>query len=201
LNDDSALQAYEPYRQVPQGAMNFVLRTSLPAASLAGTLRERVWSLDRDVPINQIFTMREVVAGSMAQPRFRTVLLGVFAGLALLLAAVGLYGVMAYNVTQRTHEIGLRMALGAQRGDVLKLVLCQGMTMTVLGVVVGIAGALALVRAMSQVMAQMLFGVQAMDPATFVAIPVVLLAVALLACLIPARRATRVDPLQALRYE
>ncbi len=201
LNDESALQVYEPYRQVPQGAMNFVLRAQAPASSLGGALREAVWSLDRNVPINRIFTMREVVEGSMAQPRFRTVLLGIFAGVALLLAAVGLYGVMAYNVTQRTHEIGLRMALGAQRGDVLGLVLRQGMLMALLGVVAGVGGALALGRAMSQMMAQMLFGVQPLDPVTYVAIPGVLLAVALLACLIPAQRATRVDPLQALRYE
>ena len=199
--DQAALQVYEPYTQMPQASMNFVLRTSVSPASLSNLARERVWSLDRDLPVNDLLPMDEVVTGSMAQPRFRTVLLGIFAGVALLLAAVGLYGVMAYSVAQRTHEIGLRMALGAQAGDVVRLVIRQGMTMTLIGIVMGVAGALALLRVISTVMSDLLFGIKPTDPATFVVIPMVLFLVSLVACFVPARRATRVDPLRALHHD
>jgi ABC-type antimicrobial peptide transport system permease subunit len=142
-------------------------------------------------------TMDQVIAESMEDTSVQTLLLGVFAALAMILAAVGIYGVMAYVVTQQTHEIGIRMALGAQRADVLRMVLSQGGKLTALGVCVGVAAALGL----TSLMRSLLFGVQFTDPATFATVVVLLVAVALAACYIPARRAMRVDPMVALRYE
>jgi putative ABC transport system permease protein len=141
--------------------------------------------------------MNEAVSTATAEPRFQLLLLGLFAGLALLLAAVGIYGVMSYTVARRTHEIGIRMSLGASRGRVLSLVVRQGMTLALAGSAAGIAGALVLSRWMTR----LLYGVRATDPLTFLAVPVVLVGIALLATLIPARRATRIDPMIALRYE
>jgi putative ABC transport system permease protein len=156
-----------------------------------------VWQVDPSIPVTQVRPMSEVLSVSLAAQRFNTLLLGVFAGVALLLASVGLYGVLAFSVAQRTREIGIRMALGAQAGDVLHLILRQGLALSVLGVGVGISASLAGTR----VLRGLLYGVAPTDPATFAAVAFLLVAVALVACLIPARRAMKVDPMVALRYE
>src|SRR6185503_2654384 len=164
---------------------------------LASAVRQAVWAVDKDQPISNVRTMDHVLATAVSRERFQTLLLALFATLALALACVGLYGVISYAVVQRTHEIGVRMALGAQPGDVLRLVINQGMLLTLIGLVLGIAGAFAVTR----VMTEMLFGVTATDPLTFAGVPLVLSVIAFLACYTPARRATKVDPLGALRYE
>ncbi len=181
----------------PSNYMYLAVRTATEPSSLVGAIRRAVQEIDREQPIADVATMEELVATSLSQARFSTLLLGVFAGLALILAAVGLYGVMAYTVEQRTHEIGIRMALGAQTGDVLRLVIRQGLMLTIAGVAIGLGAALILTR----VMASLLYGVTATDPLTFAVIAVLLTGAALAATFVPARRATRVDPLAALRYE
>ncbi|HKG21968.1 MAG TPA: FtsX-like permease family protein, partial [Blastocatellia bacterium] len=154
-------------------------------------------ALDREIPISQVQTMEEVVSRSLSQRRLNMSLLVLFAALAGLLAAVGIYGVMAYTVSERTHEIGIRMALGAPRAQVLRMMLSNGARLTLIGIAIGLGVALALTR----VMANLLYGVSTTDPLTFAAISVLLIAVALPASYIPARRAARVDPLEALRYD
>src|ERR1700752_3976235 len=175
------------------GRMNLVVRTKGDPLSIAGALRNEVRAIDPDQPISAMRPMAEWVDSSVAQPRYRTMLFGLFAALAMILAATGIYGVMSYSVAQRTHEVGVRMALGARRVDVLKLVVGQGMVLTVIGVVIGLLAASALTR----VMASLLFGVTAKDPLTFAAVAALLTVVAFIACVVPARRATRVDPLVA----
>jgi putative ABC transport system permease protein len=164
---------------------------------MASALRQQVWAGDRNLAIAALGTMSDVVSSSITQEKFILTLLACFAGLALLLAAIGIYGVMSYAVTQRTHEIGIRMALGARVGDVLRLVFRQGLGLTLIGVAIGMALAFALTRLMTS----LLFGVTPTDAFTFATVAAGLVVVALVACLIPARRATRVDPLVALRYE
>ena len=178
--------------------MNLVIRTDKQDASqLTQAVRAEVKAFDPDQIIWRTQTLEQLLGTSVAPRRFNMMLLGIFASVALLLAAVGLYGVMSYSVSWRTHEIGIRMALGAKRADVMRLVVRQGMTMTLIGLAVGLIGAFAL----SRLMIGLLYGVSATDPLTFAGVSIVLLGVALLACLIPARRATRVDPIVALRNE
>jgi putative ABC transport system permease protein len=188
---------YLPHTEIPTGRMSLVVRTAAKPELLIEPVRGQIRELDPDLPITNVRTMGEVVARSVWQPRLYTILFGIFAAVALLLAAVGLYGVMAYTVTIRTHEIGLRMALGAQAGDVLKLIAGQGIKLVMIGVATGLGAALLLTRLMSS----LLFSTSASDPLTFTGIAVLLTMVALLACWIPARRATKVDPMVALRYE
>ncbi len=177
--------------------MNLVVRGQNETAALTSAIKERVWKVDPKIPMTRVRSLRDVIGASVEAQRFNMLLLGIFAAVALVLAAVGIYGVMAYAVAQRTHEIGVRVALGAQASDVLRLVLKQGMVLTLLGVAIGVAGAIALTR----VMKTFLFSVSTTDPLTFILIPLLLAMVALLACWIPARKATRVDPLSALRHQ
>jgi putative ABC transport system permease protein len=188
---------YWPYFQFPVIFNAFVIRTDGDPLSVVSAVKARIWSVDRNLPFSSIETMQQVLSDSLAQRRLYMILVGVFAGAALLLAAVGIYGLMAYFVSQRTNELGIRMALGAQRIDVLRLVLRQGMRLALIGTGVGIAAALLLTRLMSS----LLYGVKATDPLTFAGVATLLSIVALIACSIPARRATQVQPMTALRNE
>ncbi len=188
---------YLPHAQDAWNSMVLVARTKGEPLSLAADMRQQVWSLDKDQPVFEVQTMEQVRAFSVSLHSFSAGSLGVFAGIALLLAAIGIYGVMSYAVIQRTQEIGIRMALGARAADVLKLVVRNGMSLALIGVVAGLAGAFALTRLLQS----LLFGVTPTDAFTFGVVTFGLLLVALLACYIPARRATKVDPLVALRYE
>jgi putative ABC transport system permease protein len=186
-----------PFAREPRRDAYLFVRTAVTPASLASAVRGEVLAIDRDQPVTRFQMMNEVIASTTAPRRFNTLLLGGFALIALLLAALGIYSVNSYAVTQRTHEIGIRMALGAPAGDVLKLVMRRGLALALAGLAIGLAGALALTR----VMAKLLFEVSATDPVTFMGISLVLAAVALFACWIPARRGTKVDPMIALRHE
>jgi putative ABC transport system permease protein len=190
-------EIYVPFSQRPRATMTLIAHTAAEPEQLAGAMRAAVQAVDPDQPVYRISTMAQFFSAEVAVPRATMFLMGTLAVAALILAAVGIYGVMAYGVTQHTHEIGIRTALGATQRDVLRLVVGQGMTLTLIGVVIGLAGAFALTRLMTS----LLFGVSATDPATFAIIALLLTGVALFACYIPARRATKVDPLAALRYE
>jgi len=194
LTGDGGAQIYVPNAQGKWNLMGLVIRTAGDPAAFASTLRHEVQALDKDQPIYNVRTMDDVVANSLGTRRVSMQLFTVFAIAALLLAAIGIYGVMAYSVTQRTQEIGIRMALGAQKSDVLRLVVRQGMTLAAIGVVVGLVGALGLTRVISN----LLFGVGASDPTTFIVISLLLIAVAFVACYLPARRAAKLDPVIAL---
>jgi putative ABC transport system permease protein len=188
---------YLPHAEVSVGGLTVVVRATAKPESLTAAIRNQVKQMDPELPVTNIRTMSEVVSRSVWQPRFYSILFGVFAALALVLASVGIYGVMAYSVAQRTHEIGIRVALGAQKRDVLRLIIGQGMKLASIGVGVGVGGALALTRLMET----LLFNISTTDPATFVTLALLLTLVTLLACYLPARRAMKVDPMVALRYE
>jgi putative ABC transport system permease protein len=190
-------QMYAPYAQSPRASMTLVARTSSDPSAIVPAIRNELAALDKDQPLYNVRTMEQVMSESIARQRFSMLLIAVFAGVGLVLASVGIYGVMSYAVAQRTHEIGVRMALGASAGDVLKMVVRQGMVMALIGTGLGLIAAFLL----SRVIASLLFDVSATDPLTYLLISALLIGVALLACLIPARRATRVDPMVALRYE
>jgi putative ABC transport system permease protein len=177
--------------------LTLVMRTHGNPADLASAVKQTVWSMDRNLPISDVLTMDRAVSDATAQPRFLTLLLAIFAGVALLLAAVGIYGVMSYAIARRTHEIGIRISLGATRGDVLRMVLRQGLMQALAGSLAGIAAALVLARLMSK----MLYGVRPHDPLTFSMVALVLGAAAVAAICVPARRATRIEPMVALRQE
>jgi putative ABC transport system permease protein len=174
-----------------------VIHSAQNSSAVSAALRGVIRSVDKNEPISSISTMEQLLSQSVAEPRFRTLLLGIFAGMAFLLAVVGIYGIISYSVSQRTHELGLRMALGAERHDVVRLVVGQGMRLTFVGMAVGLLAALGLTR----LLASFLYAVRPIDPVTFVVVSALMFAVALLASYIPARRATKVDPLVALRYE
>jgi len=178
-------------------SITFVLRAGGDPLALASTARRAVQAADPDLPVFDVATMDQVVYRSASAPRVNTVLLGIFAALAMLLAAVGIYGVMSYTVAQRTHEIGVRVALGAEPSDILRQMVKQGMAPALIGIAAGTAGAWGVTRFLSS----LLFGVRPTDPATFALVPLLLAAVGVMACLLPARRATKVDPVVALRYE
>jgi putative ABC transport system permease protein len=203
-DEEGRVEIYRPYFQLPNvpdaqlsRGMALAVRTTGDPTSLTAAVRNAVREVDKDQPVSQVQTMAQVVAGAVASQKFATWLLGIFATTALLLAALGIYGVMAYSVTQRTHEIGIRMALGAAQRDVLRLIVGQGMRLTIIGVALGLVGAFLTMRAMTS----LLYGVSAKDPLTYGGVALLLALVALVACLIPARRATKVDPMIALRYE
>jgi putative ABC transport system permease protein len=197
LGQDPGPMMYVPFAQAPFWGANVVVRSSLSPSSVATAIRQEVRKMDKELPVTDVAMMRDIVEASLSQPRFRTFLLGLFAAMALVLAATGIFGVISYSVSCRTNEIGIRMALGASSGAILWAVLRQTLILTLAGLAVGVPCALAAAR----LLGHMLFGVSASDPATLAAVAFALAAVATLAGYIPARRAMSVDPLVALRYE
>jgi putative ABC transport system permease protein len=197
LKDDFQPEMYIPAWHLPAQSMTLIVRGNAAPDSLINGMRQAVQSMDPDQPIRRAQTLQAAIARTVAPLRFVAALLALFAALALTLAIIGIYGVMSYAVAQRTQEIGIRMALGAQHSDVLKLVLGHGIILTLAGIALGLACALALTR----VMASLLFEVKPTDAATFAVVSISLAIIAMIACYVPARRATRVDPLVALRYE
>jgi predicted permease len=197
LDSESKIVAYFPDQQQPDNGLFLAVRTSSDPAFLSGAVVREIHAVDPNVPVYQIRTMQDRLYDSLARQRFSTTMLGAFALFGLILAAIGIYGVMSYLVTQGTRDIGVRVALGAQRANIIQMVLRQGLELTAVGIGVGLIGALALTR----VMAGLLFGVTATDAFTFSAVALILTLVAVLATYIPARRATKVDPIVALREE
>jgi putative ABC transport system permease protein len=197
LDSETKPMVYWPHPELAYSGMTIVVRTANDPLQSAAAVQSQIQSIDPNQPVSDVRTMNQLLAESVARARFSTMLLGLFSTVALLLAAVGIFGVISYSVTQRTHEIGIRMALGASARDVLKMVVWQGMALALIGVGLGLVAAFALTR----LMRSLLFEVSASDPLTFVFVSLVLAGVAFVACYIPARRATRVDPMTALRYE
>jgi putative ABC transport system permease protein len=199
MDQDAPLHIYLPLAQRNSSKVGLVVRTAGDPLALASTVERAIHALDKDLPVTSR-SMDQLMGNAIARQRLTLALLAGFALLALLLAGVGIYGVMSYAVAQRTHELGIRLALGAQTSNVLRLVIKHGMGLAGAGVIIGLAVALTLAKLLTSFSA-LLYGVKATDPTTFALISLLLLAVALLACWIPARRATKVDPLQALRRE
>jgi predicted permease len=196
LDTEPENQMYVPYAQDPNwNPLSLVVRTTGEPATLAGPVRDAIRAVDKDARTYYLKTLNDVVSTSAAPRRVPMLLFSAFAGVAMLLAMLGIYGVTSYYVTQRTHEIGVRMALGAQIGDVLRLVMRRAMLLAVVGIGIGVAGAFAVTRYMRT----LLFEVKPVDTITFVAVAIVLASVVLVACLVPARRAAKIDPLQALK--
>jgi putative ABC transport system permease protein len=191
------VELYLPYLQNSSGSLSLVVRTRGNPSAMAGALRAAVKAADPELPTFAVRTLDEIVSDRTAQRRLSVILISVFGTLALVLAAVGIYGVMSYAVTQKTQEIGIRMALGAEKDHILKMILRHGTAMAVLGIGIGLVAAFALARTMTS----LLFETSATDATTYALVPAVLMAVAILACYVPARRATRVDPMVALRHE
>ena len=197
LNDQTSAEIYLPYLQNPSSLMNLLVRSTSDPLRLVASVRSQVLAVDGDQPVYNIMTMENVFSQSLAEPQVITSLLATFAAVALILAAIGVYSVMSYSVAQRTHEVGVRMALGAQQRHVLRMILGQGLKLVLVGVVIGVTTAFAVTRVVSN----LLFGVTATDPAIFVAVPLLLVVIAILASYLPARRALKVDPIIALRNE
>jgi predicted permease len=206
LKDSDQGVMYIPQAQTTDGLtklansvipLSWAVRTANDPSALSTAIQREILAVDGQLPVSKIRTMEQVVSESTARQNFNMLLLSIFAGMALLLAAIGIYGLMSYTVEQRTQEIGIRMALGAGRGDMLKLIVRQGMLLSGIGVAVGLAAAFGLARVLSS----LLFGVKATDPLTYATVALVLISVAFFACYVPARRATKIDPLIALRYE
>jgi putative ABC transport system permease protein len=197
LDKKPPMQIYLPFEQYPTSFNSLVVKSEGYPKALLAAVRNEILAVDKDQAASNIKTMDELLVNSIALRRFFMLLLAIFALLALLLASLGIYGVMSYAVTQRTHEIGIRLALGARPVDVLKMILGQGLRTTLMGIVCGLVGAFALTRWLES----LVFGVSTTDPLTFVAVPLLLATVALAACAVPARRATQTDPLMALRVE
>jgi putative ABC transport system permease protein len=197
LGQDPGPMMYVPYAQAPFWGANLVVKSTLSSSSVAAAIRQEVRKMDKDLPVTDVAMMPDIIEASVAQPRFGTFLLGVFAAMALMLAATGIFGVISYSVSCRTNEIGIRVALGASRSAILRMVLRETLLLAFAGLALGVPSALAA----SRLVGHMLFGVSANDPATLAAVAVTLAAVAALAGYVPARRAMRVDPMVALRYE
>ena len=197
LHADASPQVFEPFSQSPTSYMSLIVNTISDPMKLAAAAKEQVSAIDKNQPIREMRTLESVLYESTDYPRSYAVLLGGFSAIALALALIGIYGVISYSVSQRSQEMSIRMAIGANRGDVLGLIIKQGIFLTVIGVGLGVGGAIGLTRFMSSV----LYGVSTTDPSTFILITTLLTMASLLACLVPAQRATRVDPLRVLRSE
>jgi putative ABC transport system permease protein len=196
-HQEPSLMLYFPFSQNPDSFLSLAIRGASDASSLMSAVRNQIFDIDRRVVIDNVMTMEQRLGDSVAQPRFYALLLSWFAGMGMLLAVIGLYGVLSYTVSQQTREVAIRVALGAQHRDILTLVVGQGLVLTIIGLAVGLAGAVVL----SRLMRSLLFGVAGTDPATYVTVSLMLLLTAVLACYLPARRATKIDPMLALRYE
>jgi putative ABC transport system permease protein len=197
LSAEPYSQMYAVHAQAPRRSLALVLQTSSDPMSLVSAIRSRIADMDSDLPLSNMRTMEQILSESIMRPRFNMLLITIFAVVAMMLASVGIYGVISYSVSQRTHEIGVRIALGARPGDIFRMVVGQGLKIALTGVGAGLVAALALTR----VMVSLLYGVQATDPLTFAAISAALTAIVIMASYIPARRATKVDPMISLRYE